>query len=428
VPELLEQAIALWRECPADLPEFGHTYPVGEQQSRERELDRFLEEIQSELRSLPRSRSERESVQGRISEAFVRLAQSALDLTPAHLDLLLAGGFSGIGTELGRRARRLAFPATVADIIQASRNAWTACGLQILLGAEMRLTPSIFAYSMLYPATDNYMDDPAVRREAKLGFSQRFGQRLAGHAVPPVNDRETNIWCLVALIEEEHAREARPQVFESLLMIHDAQQESLRLVRRRAPHEAVDILSLSFRKGGASVLADGVLARASLSAAEARFAYNWGVFLQLADDLQDVREDSRDGVLTLFSDAAGREPLDELTNRTFHFARRVMHQMEELPTCGPAATAPRLRALKELIRGSATSVLIRSAGEAGEFFSREYLAALEAHSPFRFAFLNDRRQQMARRGVLMGRLFEAFLAGEDDEPVFPLLPSSLLPR
>ena len=428
MPELLEQAIALWRECPAELPEFGHTFAGDEQHFRERELDRFLEGIQCELRSLPRSRSERESVQGRISEAFVRLAQSALDLTPAHLDLLLAGGFSGIGTELGRRARRLAFPATVTDIIQASRNAWTACGLQILLGAEMRLTPSIFAYSMLYPATDNYMDDPAVGREAKLGFSQRFGQRLAGHAVAPVNDRETNIWRLVALIEEEHPRAARPEVFESLLGIHHAQQESLRLMRRGATHEAVDILGLSFRKGGASVLADGVLARASLSAAEARFVYNWGVFLQLADDLQDVREDSGDGVLTLFSDIAGREPLDALTNRTFHFARRVMRQMVELPTCAAAATAPRLRALLELIRGSATSVLIRSAGEAGEFFSREYLAVLETHSPFRFAFLNDRRQQMARRGALMGRLFEAFLAGEEDEPVFPLLPSSLLPR
>jgi len=36
------------------------------------------------------------------------------------------------------------------------------------------------------------------------------------------------------------------------------------------------------------VLADGVLARASLSDAEATFVFNWGVFLQLADDLQDV--------------------------------------------------------------------------------------------------------------------------------------------
>lgn len=428
MPDLLEQAIALWRECPQGLPDFHHTYTAAEQQARERELDRFLETIQSELRNLPRSRSEREVVQGRISGAFVRLAQSALDLTPSHLDLLLAGGFSGIGTELGRRARRLAFPATVADIIQASRNAWTACGLQMLLGVEMRLTPSIFAYSMLYPATDNYMDDPAVSREAKLGFSARFGERLAGHVVPPANDREINIWRLVALIEEEHSRQARPQVFESLLMIHHAQQESLRLMRRRATNEPVDIPALCFRKGGASVLADGVFARGALAPAEASFVFNWGVFLQLADDLQDVREDSHDGALTLFSDAAGREPLDELTNRTFHFARRVMGQMEEVTTAGPAAPTPRLRALKELIRGSATSVLIRSAGEAGEFFSRGYLDELETHSPFRFEFLTDRRAQMARRSALLGRLFEAFLAGEEDEPVFPLLPSSLLPR
>jgi hypothetical protein len=428
VPDLLKSAIALWHGCPSSLPAFGHTYAAEDQQARERELDRFLDQIQAELRSLPRSRSERQEVQARISEAFARLARSALDLTESHLDLLLAGGFSGIGTELGRRARRLAFPATVADIIQASRNAWTACGLQILLGEPMRLTPSIFAYSMLYPATDNYLDDPSIGHEAKLSFSARFGRRLAGEDVAPANDREANIWRLVALIEDEHPRAARPQVFETLLMIHHAQRESLRLMRRGAMHEPVDILSLSFRKGGSSVLADGVLARASLSAADAEFVYNWGVFLQLADDLQDVREDSRDGVLTLFSDTAGREPLDALTNHAFHFARRVMRQMEELPACRSASPPPHLRALKELIRGSATSVLIRSAGEAGELYSRDYLAALETHSPFRFAFLIDRREQMTRRSALLGRLFEAFLAGEEDEPVFPLLPSSLLPR
>ena len=426
MPELLAQSLALWRDCPDSLPAFGHTFSAEQQQSRERELDRFLEVIQSELRNLPASRSEREEVQGRISEAFSRLALSALDLRGSHLDLLLAGGFSGIGTELGRRARRLNFPATVTDIIQASRNAWTACGIQMLLGVEMRLTASIFAYSMLYPATDNYMDSPEVSPEAKLGFSVRFGERLAGRMVPPANDREANIWRLVALIEEEHSRHDRPQVFDSLLMIHDAQQQSLRLSRRRASNEPVDILPLCFRKGGASVLADGVFARGALTQQEAEFVYNWGVFLQLADDLQDVRDDRRDGALTLFSDPAGREPLDQLTNRTFHFGRVVMRQMEELPSA--AEQNPRLQALKELIRGSGNSVLIRSAGEAGEFFTPAYLAELERHSPFRFEFLVDRRQRMARRSALLGRLFESFLAGAEDEPVFPLLPSSLLPR
>ena len=95
--------------------------------------------------------------------------------------MLLKGGFAAIGTELAREARRFDPAVSTADILQASRNAWTACGLQMLLGRKMRLTPAIFAYSMLYPYTDNYMDDPATPAEAKLGFSARFGRRLEGH-------------------------------------------------------------------------------------------------------------------------------------------------------------------------------------------------------------------------------------------------------
>jgi hypothetical protein len=73
-------------------------------------------------------------------------------------------------------------------------------------------------------------------------------------------------------------------------------------------------------------------------------------------------------------------------------------------------------------------MFIRSAGEAGELYSSEYLARLESHSPFRFSFLNARREQFARRSGLMVRLFEAFLEGDEDEAAFPLLPASLMPR
>jgi len=189
----------------------------------QRELDLFLEEVQSELRSLPRSRGEREVVQG----AF----RSLYPLGPigsrsdARAPRSAAGRrFSGIGTELGRRARRLAFPATVTDIIQASRNAWTravckSCWARDAADAlDLRLQHALPGHGQLY-------GHPAVGREAKLGFSQRFGQRLAGHAVAAANDRETNIWRLVALIEEEHR--ARPAgSFHELLGIHHAQQAS----------------------------------------------------------------------------------------------------------------------------------------------------------------------------------------------------------
>jgi len=421
VTQLLEESIALWSEGPDSLPGFERTFTAAEQAVREAQLDAFLESIERELRSLPRTRPERQAARERITRAFAGFARAGLDLEDRHLELLLGGGFSALGTELARRARRFDPGAGTADILQASRNAWTACALQVLLGGRMQLTASIFAYSMLYPYTDNYLDSPRVPREAKMGFSARFGRRLAGEAVAPENHHEEMIWRLVELIEGQYDRAGWPQVFESLLGIHKAQQNSIALLRRGTGSPGIEVVRLSFDKGGASVLADGYLAAGALSPQEAQFVFGWGVLLQLADDLQDVREDCRDGMLTVFSEIAGREPLDRRTNRTLHFARRVMRWMGGL-------AGPECQALKEMVERSSGSLLIRAAGEAPDLYTSDYLAALETHSPFRFAFLNDRRKRLASRQGLLSRLFEAFLEGDDDEPAFPLLPSSLMPR
>lgn len=419
--ELLQELIALWQESPVSLPSFERTFTPDEQAARETQLERFLASLQAELRSLPRSRPERDAARNRVTSAFVRLGRTGLDLEDRHLELLLDGGFSAIGTELARRARRFDPAVSTADILQASRNAWTACGLQMLLGRNMHVTPAIFAYSMLYPYTDNYLDHPAISRDAKLGFSGRFGRRLAGDGVASVNDREDAIWRLIGLIEEQYRRADWPQVFASLLEIHRAQENSIRLLRHGLSRQGIDVVKLSFDKGGASVLADGYLAAGSLSREQARFIFGWGVLLQLADDLQDVRQDRQDGMLTVFSEHAGRQPLDEVTSRTLHFGQRVMQWMDGL-------AGPDCRALKELIRRSSRSMLIRSAGETPDLYTAEYLAELETHSPFRFAFLKSQRRQLAKRRGLLIQLFEVFLEGEEDEPAFPMLPGGLMPR
>ncbi|MBI3362357.1 MAG: class 1 isoprenoid biosynthesis enzyme, partial [Chloroflexi bacterium] len=222
--------------------------------------------------------------------------------------LLLSDGFAGIGGRMARRARGFDPAVPLADVLQASRNAWTACGLQLLFGRMMALTSSIFAYSMLYPYTDNYLDDPSASAQDKLGFSRRFGMRLAGQPAEVANSREEAIWRLVGLIEGEYPRATYPRVFESLLDIHAAQHNSLRL-RRNLDASYDEILHTSFHKGGSSVLADAWLAAGELSPEQARFAFLWGVLLQLGDDLQDLTEDLDAGVLTLFTHAAARMPL-----------------------------------------------------------------------------------------------------------------------
>jgi len=130
------------------------------------------------------------------------------------------------------------------------------------------------------------------------------------------------------------------------------------------------------------------------------------------DDLQDLRQDRREGALTIFTQAAERVPLDELTTRTLNFGQKVMRRMEQMPT--------RCQALKEMIQKSYTSLLVWSAGECGELYTREYLAELETHSAFRFASVAKRRKQVAKLTGPLTRLFEAFLEDEKDQAVFPL--------
>jgi hypothetical protein len=418
---LLEEALNVWRACPPGPPRLERRFSELRQAEAERQLSRFLAALQAELRGIPRTRAERQIAHQRITAALAAFGRDGLGLDDDQLRLMLHGGLSSIGTEMARQGRRFDPDVSLTGILQASRNAWTACGLQMLFGRRMRLTPSIFAYSMLYPYSDNYLDDPAIGRAEKGGFNSRFAQRLAGVDVLPSNTRESAIWRLVELIEGEFRRLEYPRVFASLGMIQRAQEQSLRLMPNGAPPDGIDVLRLSFAKGGASVLADAFLAAGTLDPAQARFAFHWGVLLQLADDLQDVEEDQSSGVRTVFTQAAGRTTLDECTSRTLCFAQWVMRLLDGLP-------APECGALADLIRRSSLSLIVRSAGEAAPLYSPDYLAAMEGQSPFRFSFLNETRQQCQQRSGLMMQLFEAFLAGDPDEPAFPWLPGSLMPR
>lgn len=355
----------------------GHT--AREQAERERQVDGTLDGIQARL-------LEHDKEIDAIVGIVACLACSTLDINDHRTEALLRNDFSAVARDLALRARHMDESVSTSDILQACRNAWTACGLQALLGEPPRLTPAIFAYSMLYPYSDNYLDNRAISPVAKLRFSARFRLRLAGD-LEPAEGLENTIWKLVSLIEGQWPRAQYPDVYDGLLAIHAAQERSL-AQQRAGFHSYRDILRLSFAKGGASVLADAYLAKGSLSSAEARFAFGWGVLLQLGDDLQDLASDRQRGFHTLFSAAAAEGTLDDLTTRTLNFASAVMESMPPLPKD--------MDHLGELLRKNSVSLLISAAGEYSEFYSGSYLRRLERYSPLRFAFLKSRKDRVAR--------------------------------
>ena len=395
IEEIIEDSVAAWRASPSDFPPLGPPFSPNEQKSRERRLDFHLDAVDAELRKTSRIRGSAEAALAHITSVFVQISTYALDIDDPYIENLLQNGFLHIARDLARRARHIDPNVSMIDILQAARNAWTACGLQVLLGRELRLTPAIFAYSMLYPYSDNYLDDAKTSPGAKLRFNERFRRRLEGEYFSPESRREDVICQLVELIESEYPRSLFPQVYASLLAIHAAQQDSVLQMQRS---DGVDIARLTLTKGGTSVLADANLAAGSLTECEARFAFNWGVLLQLGDDLQDISSDRARGSRTLFTQTAIQGPLDQLTNRTFHFSRIVMEQMSGLPNASGI--------LKQLLARSCQLLLIRNAANASQSYTGTYMAALETYSPFGFDFLRDREQRFIRRQRSYSRLFE----------------------
>ncbi len=418
---LLEETIAAWNATPSHFPDLGRRYNLQEQREREAMFESALRSAKARLLQTPGTAAEGAEAFGAIASEVARLACSALDLEDPCVETLLREDFSAVGRDLARAARRFDANVSLDDILQACRNAWTACGLQPLVDEPVHLTPAIFAYSMLYPYSDNYMDDPAVPDETKLCFSSRFRDRLAGDGSEPRDTRETTIWALVSLIESQYSRAGYPQVYDSLLAIHQAQENSLRQIRRHIPVEWSDLQRLTFAKGGASVMADACLAAGSLTRKEARFAFEWGVLLQMADDLQDLPADREGGFATLFGHAAEREPLDFLTNRTLNFGQAATLRLHALPHGAPL--------LKELLRRNASALLIRAAARSSAVYTRSYLAELEAHSPFRFSFLEEQQEEFAGGTGAHAKLFEALLFsdGQEHEQLCPPLIEADLP-
>jgi len=409
-----------WRACACQPLPPGPVFTPLEQRTREQAYDDCLRAVERELHNPPRTAAARAAFQNHLVATFARFAATALDLESSAIELI-THGFLPAGAEFARRSRHFDAALTMAEIVQACRNAWTVYGLQPLLDEPSRITPSIVGYSLLYPYTDNYLDRRDASAQAKRRFCARFRLRLRGERLPPCDAHEAAVWALVAMIESQYPRAQYPQVFDSLLAIHQAQEESIAQLSPgfntganiARPCTGDEILRISCAKGGSSVLADACLARGWLNQQESQAAFDWGALLQLGDDLQDVHEDLRRGSATLFTLAAGeRIPLDSLVTQLLNFSERVGAELDRFPA--GAAT------LKSLLRMSWRSLIVAAVANAPSFFSPAFLRELERSSPFRFAFLHARHKKLTSRTGLYVAVFNALIEAPESGEALPL--------
>ncbi|MDZ7835549.1 MAG: hypothetical protein U5K84_09840 [Alkalibacterium sp.] len=279
----------------------------------ERQLKKLLSRLTDELDPyIPELRAYSESSDEELPAAtalavkslFVRLFKEVdsrkLLFDQPFLTYFIDQGYMDTAEAFMLRARQEDPNLSNEEVFQALRNVWIMNSLQICWDTTLELTPSMYAYSMLYPYTDNLLDDPNIEDAAKRAFNQRLYQALNGKIVKSDDQTESRIFALVDMINRQYPKETFPEVTESILLIHEAQTLSMKQ-GQSAPLSTEDVLTISFFKGGTSVLADAYLIKGVLSDDESQFAFEYGAFLQLLDDLQDKDSDEDSHNQTLFS-------------------------------------------------------------------------------------------------------------------------------
>ncbi|MCJ7666250.1 MAG: class 1 isoprenoid biosynthesis enzyme [Actinobacteria bacterium] len=402
----IEEFTTLWLECSTQIPLLGVTYSYKGKLSSETQLEEFLQRIKKGQGNRTKPKVNNTSYTKVIFPAIRTLLKSAFNFEDNHLDIVLSDSYIEATKKFIKKGHRFDPKICMEDIFQACRNVWIMNGIQSMMGLSVDLTPSVFAYSMLYPYTDNYLDNSHTTSESKIIFSRRFQQRIEGEKVVPGNRDEKIIFDLIGMIEDQYERSCYPKVFESLLAIHHGQTKSISLLDTSSPLSEKDVLEICIEKGGASVLANGYLVSGSLTESQERFLFGFGAYLQLVDDIQDVSEDSRAGLLTPFSQALSQTALDKFVNRTFNFGIRVMDHIN----CFKGSN---LDSLKNLMEKSIIILLIESVGLNDEFYSRSYAQKIEEYSPFRFSYLKKRRNSLSSNRVLFMKEIEEFILTGD---------------
>ena len=399
----------LWYAADDHLPGFEQGYTAETKKANQRHLHGQLDWLSANLDRPFADEGSRNRFMETAGQHFKMLGKEVLGLTPEQMSVFEKEGLIRLSQEFFETARKFAPKMSTEDIFQASRNVWTACYLQILLGLEAKLTPAIFAYSMLYPVTDNYLDDPKRSYQEKITFNRHFCAWLRGEPSKPAGEHEEMVLRLIRLIESQYDREQFPQVYESLLAIFCAQQDSLLMPSYPVTPYAVDVLGITLAKGGTSVLADGVLAAGSLTLEQMQTIFNYGCFAQFMDDQEDVAADLRTNSLTVFSEAARAGKLDTTLNRLFDYSRTILQGLNNFVT-------ERSRPLIEVSLKGIDLLLIDACVRTRAYYCRNYLAYLEAFFPVSYACLNDLRKQLRRRNLSVERLAGAFLKEPTESP------------
>lgn len=378
-----EQIIPNWNSMPNTFPEFLQVFSQEEKTSNEKLLDRIIPELRKSLQDFPQNSSKEQikKVRNQINKVIDK--ENILHIKEYISNELLTE-FEENAECFLERAKTFDENLPMESIWQAMRNYLIYAIIVNLQREHQNCQDTILGYSLLYPYTDNYIDELHRKDIDKNSYNDLIRKTLSGKDICPKNDYEEKTKQLIKLVLDHYSNYACKQKEASrmLLLMLEAQEKSICQIHRFGTKRLTtkEILRISTYKGGLSVLLDYLFSIdfnvSSITDEEIYFYLSFGLILQLADDLQDITEDRKKHSQTLITICRYKRKLESTVNRLLHFTHGCI-----------IGFSPKNPELHTFMLQNCQLMILAAVSQNAKYFSRSYLEKIEPHLPFSISYI-----------------------------------------
>ena len=366
-----------WQTAPDSFPDFLHEIPRETRLQNEQYLKTVIGLFRQQFQDIPFLPNKRKKWQHKTRNMIDAVLKEETVLG-VHLSMenQAIDRFLVELAEFFRHVRRFAPELALEGVGQAARNYVVYAMFNEINRINPGFSKACFGYSMLYPFTDNFIDNPRCSDKDKSEYNQLIRDKIEGKNVHPQSRHSLKTCKLLHMIESAYPRNVDPTGSSLLLLMLEAQESSLRQQCWQIVLTAQERLDISIYKGGISVLIDRFFVDKAITVADLDFYFGFGFFLQLADDLQDIKVDSTAVNQTIFTVDLHWEREERIVNKMLNFIYRIAagYQTEN-------------ETFKEFILEKCYQLVFLSAFQSKEFFSSAYLERLERCFPVSCLYL-----------------------------------------
>ncbi len=388
---------AEWEKQPEAFPVFLEKHPeifpaVGDMQKKENEalIEEFSARMQKKAEQRPEGKEGLKQWEQEMEQELKCFLEKEKMLSLSEwINPVLFHEFEKETKHFIDRVRGFDADLNAGQIWQAMRNYFIYAMIVEMQGERQNAANPILAYSLLYPYTDNYIDDKTTTKEEKERYNRMIARKLKGEPVLVQSALEEKTCRLLDMIGDAYEGEAKKKVIGTLLQLLEAQNYSIR--QQKAGISEDEILGISIWKGSASVLADYLFATQDWREKEEGFYLRFGFLLQLVDDLQDMEEDKKEGSHTMMIKAAEQKRLEGQVNRLLWFIWDTVRAFE-----------PRNPGLKGFVLKNCVEITLLSAAMNAQHFLKEYIKALEPYLPLSVEFIKKMKKQQKKGKHVQG--------------------------